>query len=254
MHKAKNELKELLFPVATFFFIIISWELLDSLFKIKEIILPSPHEIFSAIINNFPYLFRHTSITMLESVIGFIFGSIIGILVGILFVYSKKSRKALFPYAIIIRATPLYALAPILIIWFGNGLLPKIVMATSVAFFPILIGSVKGLSAVEQDQMDLFNSLSASKWQIFRKLRFPNAMAYIFPALKISTTLSVVGATIAEFMGASEGIGFIIVNSSYYLDMSLMFAAILMISVGGVLFFYLIEFIEKKVVFWQVHD
>ena len=114
--------------------------------------------------------------------------------------------------------------------------------------------SVKGLMAIEPESLDLFRSLSASKLQILTKLRFPNALPYIFPSLKVATTLAVVGATIAEFTGASMGIGHLIVNSSYYLETSLMFAGILFISVAGVLFFYLINFIEKKVIFWEWCD
>jgi len=254
MHKTKNSLKEILFPVATFFIILIVWQLIDFVFKIKEVILPNPIEIFNQIIRNFSTLIGHTYITMFEAVFGFIAGSILAILIAVLFVYSSKSKKALYPYAIALKATPLYALAPVLVIWFGNGMPAKIVMSAMVAFFPVLVGAVKGFTAIEPEALDLFRSLSASELQIFSKLRFPNALPYILPSLKIATTLAVVGATIAEFTGASRGIGHLIVNSSYYLETSMMFAGIIFISIAGVLFFYLIEFIETKVVFWQVHD
>ncbi|MCK4669833.1 MAG: ABC transporter permease [Nanoarchaeota archaeon] len=232
----------------------IVWELLDYIFQVKEIIIPNPHEIFYAIINNFSLLLNDTYITMLESVLGFIIGSGLGILIALLFTYSTTSKKALYPYAIALKATPLYALAPVLIIWFGNGIMSKIVMSGMVAFFPVLVNAIKGFTSIEPENIELFRSLSASKWQIFVKLRLPNALPYIFPALKIATTLAVVGATIAEFTGASQGIGHLIVNSSYYLETSLMFAGIIMISLAGILFFYLIDFLEKKLVFWQINE
>lgn len=251
MHQRKNRLKISKLPIIAFLIIISLWEAIDYIFSIKEVILPNPHEILSSIIANWNILIKHTGITMFESVFGFIIGSSIGILIALLFVYSAKSKEALYPYAIALKATPLYALAPLLIVWFGSGLLSKIVMSALVAFFPVLVNAVKGFTSIEQESLDLVRSFSASKWQTFIKLRLPNSLPYLFPALKISTTLAVVGATIAEFTGASSGIGHLIVNASYYLDTSLMFAGIVLISLAGILFFYLIEFIEKKVVFWQ---
>ncbi len=251
MYKRKNRLKEWKYPILTFFIVILLWELIDFLFKIKEVILPNPHEILFSIIQNWNTLLQHTLITMSESVLGFLLGSIFGIFVALMFVYSHKSKKALYPYAIALKATPLFALAPLLVVWFGSGMLSKIVMSALVAFFPVLVNSVKGFSTIQQESFDLLRSFSASKWQTFVKLRFPNALPYIFQALKISTTLAVVGATIAEFTGASAGIGHLIVNASYYLNTSLMFSGIVMISLGGILFFYLVEYIEKKIVFWQ---
>jgi len=241
-------------PLLTFVILICIWEFIDYVFQIREVILPNPHEILASVLANWGILIKHTSITMLESVFGFLIGSSIGVLTAILFVYSAKSKQALYPYAIALKATPLYALAPLLIVWFGSGLLAKIIMSALVAFFPVLVSAVKGFTSIEQESFDLLRSFSASKWQIFVKLRFPNSLPHLFPALKISTTLAVVGATIAEFTGASMGIGHLIVNASYYLDTSLMFAGIVMISLAGILFFYSIEFIERKVVFWQRTD
>lgn len=254
MYKTKNSLREITYPLTTFFIVLIVWQLMDFLFKIKEVILPNPLEILYQIVNNFGILISHTYITMCEAIFGFVVGSALALSTAILFVYSSKSKKALYPYAIALKATPLYALAPVLVVWFGNGMLSKIVMSAMVAFFPVLVGSVKGFTAIEPEALDLFKSFSASDTQIFSKLRFPSALPYILPSLKIATTLAVVGATIAEFTGATNGIGHLIVNSSYYLETSMMFAGIIFISIAGILFFYLIDLIEKKIVFWQAHD
>jgi NitT/TauT family transport system permease protein len=251
MHKTKDILNITLLPFITFLTAVFLWQLADFIFNIKEVILPNPLEISNQIINNFFILLDNTGITMLESFCGFIIGSISAVSIAILFTYSSNSKKALYPYAIALKATPLYALAPILVMWFGNGIMSKIVMSSLVAFFPVLVGAVKGFTSVEQEQIDLFRSFSASRWQIFKKLRFPSSLPYIFPALKIATTLAVVGSTIAEFTGSSKGIGHLIVNSSYYLETSLMFSGIIFISLAGVFFFYLVNLIEKKIVFWQ---
>jgi NitT/TauT family transport system permease protein len=251
---SKTKIKELALPVFTFVAIILGWELIDYVFSIREVILPNPHEIYFAIVENLSNLLYHTGITMAESVLGFVIGSVISILVAVMFTYSPTSKKAFYPYAIALKATPLYALAPLLVIWFGNGIWAKVVMSAMVAFFPVLITAVKGFSTIQEETLDLFRSLRASKLEIFLKLRVPNSLPYIFPALKIATTLAVVGATIAEFTGTTYGAGHLIVSASYYLETSLMFASIIMISLGGILFFFVIDRIEKRVVFWQKSD
>ena len=145
-------------------------------------------------------------------------------------------------------------MAPLLVLWFGTGITSKIVASAIVCFFPILVNTIKGLKSVDKDYLDLLKSFSAKKYQIFIKLRLPNSLPYIFSALKISTGLAVVGAIVGEFVGAKEGIGFIILTSTYHLETVRMFAAIIMSALGGILFFYLINLIEKHVVFWQKPD
>ena len=251
MYSRKNRLKQWIAPALTFVLFISIWQLIDYLFGIRNIILPNPLEIFLIMVNNFSYLLDHTKLTAIEAISGFLLGSILGIASAILFTYSKLVKNSLYPYTIAFKAIPVIALAPLLIMWFGSGVTSKIVMAAIITYFPVLVGTVKGLSAVTKDHLDLFRSLSASNWNIFWKLRFPTSLPYLFPSLKISATFAVVGATIAEFTGASKGIGYIIVNSSYYLETTMMFAAIVMISIFGVLFFYLIDLLEKKIVFWH---
>jgi NitT/TauT family transport system permease protein len=139
----------------------------------------------------------------------------------------------------------------VLVIWFGNGLLSKIVMAATVAFFPVLVNAVKGLMAIDAEAADLMKSFSASKVQVLMKIRLPASLGYIFAALKIASALAVVGAVIGEFTGATRGIGNIIKTSSYYFDAPLMFAAIGTLALGGILFFALVALLERRVVFWQ---
>ncbi len=254
MYKKKYRLKDFVILVLTFFLFIGTWQLVDFLFNIRKIILPNPLEIFLVIVNNFPYLLDHATITVIESSLGFLLGITLAIITGIIFTYSKLLKKSFYPYAIAFKAVPVIALAPLLIMWLGSGMISKIIMAAIICYFPVLVGTVKGFSVVIQDYKDLFKSFSASKWKIFYKLKIPTSLPYIFPSLKISATFAVVGATIAEFTGASKGIGYIIVNSSYYLETTMMFAAIIMISIVGLLLFYLIDYIEKKIVFWEAND
>ena len=244
-------LKEIGIPILFFVGILLVWEVLVLLFSIPEYLLPKPTSIISEIITNFGSLLSHTGITMFEAIIGYLIANLIGFSVAVIFAHSKTIEKGIYPYAIALKTTPIIAMAPLLVLWFGTGLFSKIVAAALVCFFPILINTVKGLGSVNNDALDLFKSYSATKWQIFTKLRLPNSLPYIFSALKISTGLAVVGAVVGEFVGASKGIGYVILVSSYHLETTTMFAAIIMSALAGVLFFWLISVLEKKFIFWE---
>ena len=240
-------------PFLLFVLLIVSWELADRVFDFNSVILPSPSEIFVSFQENYPLLLKQTSITMLESILGFLLGSIVAYLLAILFLFSNLMREALYPYAIALKSTPLIAIAPLLVLWFGNGMFSKVIMSALVAFFPVLVNSVSGLNAVPKELLELMKSLSATPWKILIKVRIPYSLDYLFSSLKIASSLAVVGAVIGEFIGSTEGIGYLINNASYYLDTALMFAGIIMISIGGIAFFGLIAYLEEKVIFWKGH-
>lgn len=240
-------------PFLLFVLLIVSWELADRVFDFNSVILPSPSEIFVSFQENYSLLLKQTSITMLESILGFLLGSIVAYLLAILFLFSNLMREALYPYAIALKSTPLIAIAPLLVLWFGNGMFSKVIMSALVAFFPVLVNSVSGLNAVPKELLELMKSLSATPWKILIKVRIPYSLDYLFSSLKIASSLAVVGAVIGEFIGSTEGIGYLINNASYYLDTALMFAGIIMISIGGIAFFGLIAYLEEKVIFWKGH-
>jgi len=245
------KLKPILVPVLTLVGLILIWEFIVYAFGIEKIILPAPHQIAKAFVSHWQELFMQTGITLFESIMGFLLGGFVAYVLAVAFVYSETTRMAVYPYAVAIKSTPLIAIAPLLVLWFGNGILSKVVMSALVAFFPVLVSAVDGLTAINRETLDLMRSLSASRWQIFKIIRFPNSLPALFSALKIASSLAVVGAVIGEFTGATEGIGHLITTSSYYLDTDLMFAAILMISAGGIAFFGLISYIGDKIVFWK---
>lgn len=247
----KRRLEEIGFPILFFVGILATWEIFVLILAIPEYLLPKPTKIISEIILNFNSLLRHTIITMIEVIFGFLIGNVLGFLGAVIFAHSKTMEKGLYPYAIALKTTPILAIAPLLVLWFGTGMISKIVAAAVVCFFPILVNTVKGLKNIDDEYLDLLRSFSASKYQIFAKLRLPNSLPYIFSALKISTGLAVVGAIVGEFVGAKEGIGFVILISTYHLETATMFAAIIMSALGGILFFYLISLIERKIIFWQ---
>jgi len=254
MFKKRTRNSIILAPILLFLIIISTWEIADRIFDFNAVILPSPSEIYRAFNEHYIILFKETSITMVESILGFLLGSIIAYLLAILFTFSNLARDALYPYAIALKSTPLIAIAPLLVLWFGNGMFSKVIMSALVAFFPVLVNSVNGLNAVPKELLDLMKSLSASPWKVLIKVRIPYSLDYLFSSLKIASSLAVVGAVIGEFIGSTEGIGYLINTSSYYLETALMFAGIIMISIGGILFFGIISYLERKIVFWKENN
>lgn len=250
MFKRNARIEKLLPPLTLLVLVIVIWEISVKYFGINKIILPSPSLILEAFLNDYKLLFTQTAITMFEAISGFILGVSIAYFLAIVFSASKLIESAVYPYAVALKSTPIIAIAPIIVLWAGNGIESKIIMSALVAFFPVLVNSVTGLTSVPKELNDLMKSYSASFFETLIKVRIPYSLKYLFPSLKIASSLAVVGAVIGEFVGSTMGIGNLINTSSYYLDTPLMFAAVLMISAGGILFFSFIAYLEKKVIFW----
>jgi NitT/TauT family transport system permease protein len=250
LHSIKIIVKDVLPPLVSFLLLIAVWEAVLAIFHFDAIVLPSPMNVVTAIAQNPATLFRETGTTMLESVAGFLAGSVIAYLLAVTFVFSRPVQRSLYPYAIALKSTPLIAVAPLLTLWFGNGIFSKVIMSAMVAFFPVLVNSVAGLAAVDSAMLDLMKSLSANWWQVLMKVRIPNSLPFVFASLKTASSLAVVGAVIGEFTGANEGIGHLLTTSSYYLNTPLVFAGVIFITLAGLVFFGLVAYIEKLVVFW----
>lgn len=251
MLERKARVSAITSPVFLLVAVLLLWELADKLFQFNPIVLPSPLEIGQAFIANYASILKETGITMLEAVLGFLLGGSVAYILAVIFIHFRPIQEAIYPYAVALKSTPLIALAPLLVLWFGNGIASKIVMSALVAFFPVLVNAITGLTAVDREALDLMKSLSASRWQTLLKIRIPNSLEYLFASLKIASSMAVVGAVIGEFTGSTQGIGHLINTSSYYLETPLMFAAIISISVGGILFFGLMGILERQVVFWE---
>jgi NitT/TauT family transport system permease protein len=241
-------------PVFFIAVVIVAWEFIVYLFSIPQYLLPAPSVIAVDLAQSFSSLLYHAGITLTEAFLGFIIANLLGVLVAVAFSRSKTLEKGLYPFAIALKTTPIIAMAPLLILWFGNGIASKVAAAAFVSFFPAIVNTTKGLRSIDVEALDLFKSLSASKWQIFSKLRFQTALPYIFSALKISTSLAVIGAIVGEFVGANKGIGFVILVSSYHLDIVRMFSAVIVAALMGIIFFGIVALIEKRVVFWGSLD
>lgn len=247
----KRRLGEIIVPVLFFVGGFILWEVFASVSNIPEFLLPKPSRILSEIFNQFAFFSKHLGITMMITVSGYLAANLLTFLVAAIFVSSKTIEKGLYPYAIAIKIAPILAIAPFVILWFGIGVVSKIVIVTLVCFFPLLVNTVKGLKTVDENALELLNSLRASKWQVFFKLRLPSALPFIFQGLKISSTLAMTGAFVGEFLAANQGIGYLILLYSRILETTSALAALFMMISVGILFFLLICLLERKMVFWQ---
>lgn len=226
------------------------WELLVSAWQMPQYLLPAPSAIWQVLAKNTGTLSFDIAITGLESIVGFGFAILFASGAAIIFAHSRTMYDTLMPYLIGLKAVPIIAIAPLLVIWLGNGFISKAVMSATICFFPIVVNLTRGLRDVPEDQIDLMKSLSANRTQLFLMVRVPNSLPYLFAALKIASTLSVVGAIVAEFAGANRGIGYVILVAALRIETPLLFCGILLASLLGVLLYYAFEFIESRVVFW----
>lgn len=241
----------ILAPAIVFLLFVVVWHSACIFFDIPTYLIPTPGQVVEAIYNNFSSLLNDSAITAYEALAGFLIANVISFILAIVFCHLRWFERSVYPYIIALKSTPVVAMAPLFIIWFGYGYLSKILMAAVVAFFPLVVNATLGLKAVPAEALDLMRSYSASRWQILYTVRFPYAIPYIFSALKVSSTMAVVGAVIAEISGAQKGIGYVITITSYTHDTPLLFGALLAASAIGILFFIAIVILEKPLFRYQ---
>lgn len=190
-------------------------------------------------------------ITGEEVLIGFVAGGALGALLGLVISEFNWVRKIIYPYVIATQSVPKIALAPLFLIWFGFGLESKVLLAVTVTFFPVLINTLSGLDQVEEGQMELMRALCAKRWRVFLRVKLPTAVPSIFAGLEIAIVLSVIAAVVAEFIGATEGLGYLILYYNTNLNVAAEFAALLVLSLAGYILHWVITFIGRRVVFWR---
>jgi len=227
---------------------LIAWQVIVMAADIPEYLLPAPSAIFANVDRT---LVIQLAVTFVEALIGFLIASALAFGCAIMFVRFNTLEEGLFPIAIAVKTTPIVAVAPLLVIWLGTGWWSKIVAVILICFFPVLVNAVKGLKAADAEYRELFQTLGASRAQEFRKLRIPYCLPYLFSALKISSSLAVVGAIVGEFVGATQGLGYLIMVSSAHLETATLIAAIAAAALAGILMFYVIGWTEERVVFWH---
>ena len=226
------------------------WEALVRLLHVPPYILPPPSRIICSFWNNLSLLLGHAGVTLVEVILGMLLGVTGGFTLAVLIFYSRTLERALYPLIIASQMIPVFAIAPLLIIWFGYGLWPKVTVAGLIVFFPIVVNTVGGLRSVNEETIDVLRSLDATRAQIFTHVRLPACLPSLFSGLKVGVTLSVVGATIGEWVGAKSGLGYLMIQSNALLRTDLVFAAILMLSILGLLLFVITSIMERRFLRW----
>jgi NitT/TauT family transport system permease protein len=227
------------------------WAALVYIFKVPTFVAPSPQLVAATLFNKFNILIANLLPTAIEAVTGFLLGNLAAILIATVFVHNKSMAQAFFPVVVLINSIPVVAKAPVLVLLLGNGMEPKIVIAAVVCFFPTLVNMVRGLESVNPQSLELMKVLSASKTEIFFKLRLLNSVPYLFSALKIAASTAVIGAIVGEWIGSNTGIGALIIQSTYNFDSAMLYATVIVGSAFSVAFFLTITLIERLVIRWQ---
>jgi NitT/TauT family transport system permease protein len=226
------------------------WEAAIHVFKIEVFVVPAPSAIAMSLARNAALLAQATLVTAQEVLVGFVLSALVGAVLALLIVRFSLLGRALYPIIVLFQTVPKVALAPIFILWFGYDLSPKVVLIVVIAFFPVTLDMLAGLQSVDPGLISLMRSVGAKDNDILFRVRIPNALPHLMAGMKIAITLSVIGAIVGEFAGASAGLGYMIQFASTQLDTPLVFAALIVISVVGVVFYYLIELLERAVTPW----
>ena len=239
-------LGQFLVLVTPFLFLLI-WHLIAA--GTTPLILPNPYDVFMRLVSYFinGRIWPHLLMTTQEILAGFVLGSVLGLGFGTLVSESDIARKVIMPYIIVTQALPKFALAPMLVIWFGFGMAPKVIIAALIAFFPLVENTYMGLTTTPQPQLELFRALRASRITTLLKLRIPHAVPAIFSGFRVALMLSLVGAVVAEYVGANQGLGALIIVSQGTLDTELMFVAFVILTVLGLCLDWLYGIVYKIV-------
>lgn len=241
-----------IYPIATVLGVLVFWDLSVKVFEIRSFVLPSPAAVAQSFVDDWGQLWPNALFTLYEIVAGFLFAVVGGIGLAVAIVSSRLLEKSIYPVLVGLQVVPKIAIAPLFVIWFGFGITPKILIAFLIAFFPMVISTVVGLRSIDVNKLHLARSMGASAFQTFFKIRLPNAMPSIFGGLKLSITAAVIGAIVGEFIGADRGLGRVLLIANGELETELLFSAIIVLSVIGVIMFLTVDILERFVIRWHV--
>jgi NitT/TauT family transport system permease protein len=246
-------LKRILPAILSIFFTMLCWQLTVQATGLPHFILPAPADVWSRFLRalNDGSLLYHTRITLLEIVLGLLAGILVATMVGYALAKSRALEKVLSPYLVASQAIPIIAIAPLLVIWLGSGILSKVVICALIVFFPVLVNTIVGIRAVPTALYDMMHSLRATRWQILFKLELPASLPVLLGGLRIGATLSVIGAIVGELVDANQGLGFLLKVGDFQYDTSMVFVAVFMLITLALLLYGVVTMLEKKFLKWQ---
>lgn len=241
-------LKKIIAPILT---IVILWEIIVRVFAISPLTVPSPLTVLKAFESNFYSLFSQSLLTFAESFLGLLIALVVAFIIVVIFYFFPILKRYYYSIVVSFRAIPIIALAPVVVLIIPSYFLSKVVLASIVAFFPIFISFSQGVHSLNEETLNYINIVNGTTGKVFWHIRLPQALPDLFTGLKISSTFSVMGAIVAEFIGANSGIGYIIKSSTYYYESGLTFAAIICSGIIGLITYSIFSFLEKRLIFWK---
>ncbi len=227
------------------------WDVTIRIFQIPPYQIPAPKAVVETLWVEWPNLLAEAWPTTVATVEGFLLSAVFGISVAMLIASSRTIESYVYPLLVFSQSIPKIAIAPLFVVWFGFGMLPKVLSAFLLGFFPVVVSAVQGFKSVEPDMIDLVRAMEANRLQVFRMISFPHALPSIFAGLKVSITLAVVGAVVGEFVGSNSGIGYLLQRSIGTFELPTMFAALIVLSMIGVILFWILDVIERLAVPWH---
>lgn len=231
--------------------LLLLWQLCCSLGFIDSFLLPSPIQVGKALIEEFPVLMEHAGVTLAEAFLGLLIGILLGFVMAVLMDWVEPFYKACYPLIVLTQTVPTVAIAPLLVLWFGYEMTPKVILIVITTFFPITVGLLNGFRSADPDAMDLLRAMGAKPWQIFRIVKLPGAMSQFFSGLRISASYSVVGAVISEWLGGFSGLGVYMTRVKKAFSFDKMFAVIFLIALISLLLMKGVDFLQKKCMPWE---
>ena len=230
-----------------------AWEAVVRAFEIPIFILPAPTQVGMALYRGLAsgVYVEHLKYTLLETLLGFVVGSALGFFLGTAVAMNRYVEFFFYPYIVMFQSLPKVALAPLIVVWFGLGLTSKVINAALVAFFPLLVNTMVGLKSADEDRVSLMRSLAASNRQIFWMLRLPNALPFVMAGLDVAMIFALIGAIVAEFVGAQRGLGMLIQSMNFNMDVSGQFSILLILSLVGLVLNRIIMLIRRRIMFWD---
>jgi NitT/TauT family transport system permease protein len=237
---------------AVFVVVLVLWHAAITLLEVSPLIFPGPVAVARSLVEGFQSgeIPKHVWVTLYEILAGFAFGAGLGFLLGALIGQSMLLEAVLYPYVVAFQTVPKVAVAPLFVLWFGFDTTSKVIITATIVFFPVLANTIVGLRSAPREQVDLMKAFTASNWHVFRMVRLPHALPYVFAGLDIGIVLAVIGAIVGEFVGAQAGLGYLILQRNFSMDAGGMFAILIVLSVIGIVLHALMQVIARRVIFW----
>ena len=251
MKRKSQNITSNIWPALAIFVLLSVWQLATGTGMIEEYLLPSPVAVVKAFISEFPLLMENAKVTLIEAFVGLTCGVLIGFVIAVVMDRFDKLYQAFYPIIVLTQTIPTVAIAPLLVLWFGYEMLPKVILIVLTTFFPITVSLLDGFRSADKDMINLMKSMGATKMQIFRHVKFPGALSQFFASLRISASYAVVGAVISEWLGGFSGLGVYMTRVKKAFAFDKMFAVIFLISFVSLLLMSAVDLLQKKCMPWE---